>query len=63
MLLDLATADSFDINGKQISQAKYYAFFAQDNYRVMKTSRSTSAFTTSATLAGCARPSGRHRRT
>ncbi|HEU5342399.1 carboxypeptidase regulatory-like domain-containing protein [Edaphobacter sp.] len=36
MLLGLPTAGSFDINGKQISQAKYYAFFVQDNYRLLK---------------------------
>lgn len=36
MLLGLPTAGSFDINGKQISQAKYYAFFVQDNYRMLK---------------------------
>ncbi len=34
MLLGLPTAGSLDINGKQTSQAKYYAFFIQDNYRI-----------------------------
>ena len=36
MLLGLPTTGSFDINGKQISQAKYYALFVQDNYRILK---------------------------
>src|SRR5450756_1470770 len=36
MLLGLPTTGSFDINGKQISQAKYYGIFAQDNYRLSK---------------------------
>jgi hypothetical protein len=36
MLLGLPTNGQFDINGKQISQAKYYALFVQDNYRVLK---------------------------
>jgi hypothetical protein len=36
MLLGLPTAGSFDINGKQISQAKYYGIFVQDNYRIFK---------------------------
>ena len=34
MLLDLPTTGSFDVNSKQTTQAKYYAFFIQDNYRV-----------------------------
>lgn len=36
MLLGLPTGGQFDINGTQISQAKYYAFFVQDNYRMLK---------------------------
>jgi len=36
MLLGLPTGGSFDINSNQISQAKYYALFVQDNYRVLK---------------------------
>jgi hypothetical protein len=36
MLLGLPTAGSFDINGKQTSQAKYFAFFVQDNFRVLR---------------------------
>lgn len=34
MLLGLPTGGSFDINGKQISQAKYFALYIQDNYRI-----------------------------
>jgi len=34
MLLGLPTGGSFDINGKQISQAKYFALYLQDNYRI-----------------------------
>ena len=34
MLLGLPTGGSFDINGKQVSQAKYFALYLQDNYRI-----------------------------
>ena len=35
--LGLPTSGSFDVNTAQISQAKYLAFFVQDNYRVLPT--------------------------
>ncbi len=34
MLLGLPTGGSFDINSKQVSQAKYYALYVQDNFRI-----------------------------
>lgn len=34
MLLGLPTGGSFDINSRQITQAKYLGFFVQDNYRL-----------------------------
>lgn len=34
MLLGLPTSGSFDVNSRQTTQAKYLAFFVQDNYRM-----------------------------